>query len=81
MWARIKALCLHSTTIAWSYVLAAVGGILQVSDAGADVFNDQGFKDTIHTLIGDPLTFGRILLGISIINIIARLRTLRKAAP
>ena len=79
MWTRVKAACLNSATIAWSYVLAFVGALLQVVEAGADVFNDQGFKDTVHSLVGDAQTFGRILLAISVINIIARLRTLRKA--
>jgi hypothetical protein len=66
-------------TIAWSYLLAVVGAVMQFIDVAADVFNDQGLKDGIHAMIGDAQTFGRILLGISIINIIARLRSLRKA--
>ena len=80
MWIRLKAACLDSATIAWSYFIAFVGILLQLVDASSDVFNDQGFKDTVHSLIGDTQTFGRILLGISVINIIARLRTLRKVA-
>jgi hypothetical protein len=78
VWEKVKAFCLYSATIAWSYFLAFVGFAMQFVDASADIFNDPSFKDTVHGLVGDSRTFGQILLGISIINIIARLRTLRK---
>lgn len=80
MWKKAKAFCLHSATIAWSYVLLAVGGLLQVIDASADIFGDPTLKDTISAALGDAKMTGRIILGISIVNIIARLRSLRKAA-
>jgi hypothetical protein len=80
MWSKLKAFCLHSATIAWSYVLLAVGGVLQAIDAAGDMLGDPGLKDQITAAIGDARTVGRILLGISIVNIIARLRSLRKAA-
>jgi hypothetical protein len=80
MWMKLKALCLHSATIAWSYILMAVGGVLQTIDAAGDALGDPTLKDQIAAAIGDVRTVGRILLGISIVNIIARLRSLKKAA-
>jgi len=79
MWNRVKAACLHSATIAWSYFIAAVGAVMQGLDSILDILNDQSLKDNIHGIVGDTKTFGQIMLGISVINIIARLRSLRKA--
>jgi hypothetical protein len=80
MWMKLKALCLHSLTVAWSYVLALVGVFLQAIDAVADLVGDPSIREQVAAAIGDARTVGRILLGISIVNIIARIRSLRKAA-
>ena len=79
MWPKLKALCLHSATIAWSYLLMAVGSALQLIDAAGDALGDPSIKDQIAAAIGDARTVGRILLGIAIVNIIARARSLRRA--
>lgn len=79
LWTRLKALCLHSATIAWSYVLMALGSLLQLIDAAGDALGDPGIKDQVSAAIGDAKTVGRILLGISIVNIVARVRSLKKA--
>lgn len=78
MWQALKSFCLNSATIAWSYCLAFLGVVMQLIDSASDVLGDPSFKDTLHNWVGDAKTFGQIILGISIINIIARLRTLRK---
>jgi hypothetical protein len=80
MFAKVKAFCLNSLTIAWSYFLAFAGVILQGLDTIADALGDPGLKDQISASIGDAKTAGRVLLGISIVTIIARLRSLRKAS-
>ena len=80
MWARIKACCLNSLTIAWSYCLACAGAAMQGFDSLADALGDPGLKDQISASIGDARTAGRVLLGISVITMIARLRSLRKGA-
>jgi hypothetical protein len=80
MWARIKSCCLNSLTVAWEYCLAFVGVALQTIDALADLIGDPNFKDQLSAAIGDTKTVGRILLGVSIVTIIARLRSLRKAS-
>jgi hypothetical protein len=80
MLARVKAFCLNSLTIAWGYFLAIAGAVMQAIDTVADAFGDPNIKDQVSAAVGDPKTVGRILLGISIVTIIARLRSLRKAS-
>lgn len=78
MLARLKATCLHSMTIAWSYCIALAGALASIIDDLADMLGDPGVKDQIGAAIGDVKTTGRILLVISVVTIIARLRTLRR---
>lgn len=78
MIARIKAACLHSMTIAWSYCVALAGALASVVDDLADALGDPGAKDQLSAAIGDVKLTGRILLAISVVTIIARLRTLRR---
>jgi len=79
VWIRIKACCLNSLTIAWGYCMAFVGVMMQAIDVTADALGDPELKDQISAAIGDTRVVGRILLGISIVTILARLRSLRKA--
>jgi hypothetical protein len=76
---KFKAACLSSLTIAWGYCLALAGAALQVIDSVADALGDPGLREQIDSAVGDAKTAGRILLGISVITIIARLRSLRRA--
>jgi len=80
MWARIKACCLNSLTIAWSYCLVFAGALMQGLDSIADALGDPNLKDQISASIGDTRTAGRVLLGISVVTIVARLRSLKKGA-
>ena len=80
MWAHIKACCLNSLTVAWGYCLAFAGAVMQAIDTIADALGDPGLRDQISAAVGDTKAVGRILLGMSIVTIIARLRSLRKAA-
>lgn len=75
---RIKAFCLHSVTIAWGYVLAIAGSTMAFIDNIGDALGDPALRDQLSTAIGDAKTTGRILLGISVITILVRLRSLRK---
>lgn len=79
MWPKIKAACLHSLTIAWSYLMALGGVFMTGVDNIADALGDPSLKQQISDAIGDPKTIGRILLGVSVITIIARVRTVKKA--
>ncbi|WP_441237472.1 hypothetical protein [Bradyrhizobium sp. 930_D9_N1_4] len=78
MFARLKAACLHSMTIAWSYCIALAGALASIIDDLADALGDPGVKDQISSAFGDVKTAGRIMLVISVVTIIARLRTLRR---
>jgi hypothetical protein len=78
MWSKVKAACLHSLTIAWSYCLVVVGAAMQGLDTLALALGDPNLKDQISAAIGDAKTVGRILLGVSIVTMIARLRTARR---
>jgi hypothetical protein len=70
---------MNSLTIAWGYLLAFAGAVMQAIDSTADALGDPSIKDQISAAIGDAKTVGRILLGISVVTIIARLRSIRKA--
>jgi hypothetical protein len=80
MLAKIKKACLNSLTIAWGYCLALVGAALQIVDYVADPLGDPDLRSQIASAIGDTRIAGRILLGISLITIVARLRSLRRTA-
>lgn len=80
MFAKVKALCLNSVTIAWGYLLALLGVLLQVVDAASDVLGDPAIKDEVAAAVGDPTWSGRALLAISIVTLAARLRSIRKQA-
>lgn len=78
MWQKLKQFCLYSATIAWSYVLAIVSAVLFVVDNIGDLIGDPNLKDQIAQAIGDPKITSRLLLFIAVVNILARLRSLRK---
>jgi hypothetical protein len=78
MLAKIKAFCLNSLTIAWSYALAFLGLMLQLIDAAGDVLGDPAIKDQVTAAVGDPTWAGRVLLVISIVTLAARLRSIRR---
>ena len=80
MFAKLKTLCLSSLTIAWGYLLALVGVILQLVDAAGDVLGDPAIRDQVSAAIGDPTWAGRALLIISIVTLAARLRSIRKVS-
>jgi hypothetical protein len=53
--------------------------VLQVFDHIAVPLADPELRTEISAAVGDPRIAGRILLGISLITIVVRLRSLRKA--
>ena len=70
-----SALAWHSATVAWSYLLAVIGAVFQGIDSIGDALGDPNLKDQIAAAIGDAKTVGRILLGISIVTLVVRLRS------
>ena len=77
---KIKGICLSSLTIAWGYCLALAGVALEVLDYMEDPLSDPEFRNQIATAFGNSRTAGCILLAISLITIVARLRSLRRAS-
>ena len=75
---KVKAFCLNSLTVAWGYCLAFAGVMMQGLDTVTDALGDPNLKDQISASIGDAKLAGRVLLGISIVTIVARLRSIRK---
>lgn len=75
---KVKTFCLHSLTIAWGYVLAIAGGAMAFVDSIGDALGDPTLRDQLGAAIGDARTTGRVLLGISVITILVRLRSLKK---
>ncbi len=53
---------------------------LQALDFLPDILNDSNLQGSIHTELGNEVLWGRILLAIAIVTVIARLRSLKKAA-
>lgn len=80
MLTKAKTFCLNSLTIAWGYFLAFAGALMQGIDSIADALGDPNLKQQISDAIGDPKTVGRLMLGISVVTIVARLRSIRKAS-
>jgi hypothetical protein len=78
MFSRIRAACLNSLTVAWGYVLALAGILMSMVDNISEALGDPGLRDQISAAIGDAKTTGRVLLGISIITIAVRLRSIKR---
>lgn len=79
-WAKAKALAWNSLTVAWSYVMAAAGVVMQQLDGIADIFGDPDLKANLSTVIGaDTRTLGYVLLAISGVTLLTRLRSIGKA--
>lgn len=77
MWAKVKAFCLHSATMAVTYVLGAVGLFFEFVDAVSNVSGSPDFANWMsQALKGDTVLLGRVMIGISILVAIARLRTI-----
>lgn len=69
--------CLKSLTIAWSYVLAAVGAAMNWLDQIAAMINDSSFAQQVSNLLGtDPKTIGKWLMVVAAVNIVTRVRSM-----
>lgn len=77
MWSRIKAVCLHSATVAISYVTMSVGFVIDNLDSISTVIGTQDFKDNLAIIVGnDPVILGRWMMIVSVIVFIGRLRSI-----
>lgn len=79
-WEKAWALCGKSVTLAFSYVVQAIGWLLQWIDPIASMVGDPDLRTQItETLQANPKILGYVMVGISAITIAARLRSITKA--
>lgn len=79
-WAKVKALSGNSLTIAWGYFMAAVGFIGTWLEPLGNMVGDPEIKTQItNTLQANPQVLGYVLMVISAITIVARLRSITKS--
>lgn len=78
-WEKVWALCGNSLTIAWMYVVQLIGQALQWIDPIASMFGDPDLRAQVtETLGANPKALGYVLMLISALTIIARLRSFAK---
>lgn len=78
-WAKVWAICGKSLTMAWSYILMAVGAVFDQIDNIATTLGDPNFKQQVTTLIGsDPKVIGYFAMVVSAVTIATRLRSIAK---
>ena len=79
-WAKVWAVCGKSATVAWSYILAGVGAVVQFIDPVAAALGDPDLHDqATKFLAADPKILGYFAMFVSVVTIAARLRSIVKA--
>ena len=80
-WAKVWAYCGKSVTIAWGYLLGGFGWALAMLDPLANAVGDPDLKDKVTSLLqSNPAVLGYLTIGISVITIAARLRSIARGA-
>ena len=79
-WATLWAYCGHSATIAAHFVLGGIGTTVALLDPIARALGDPDLKDQIGAVTAhmDPKVAGGVLIAISVVTIVARLRSIAK---
>jgi hypothetical protein len=78
-WAKVWALCGKSATMAWSYILAGIGALVQFIDPLASAVGDPNLHDQVtQALASDPKILGYFAIFVAGITVAARLRTIGK---
>ena len=75
-WQRILAAGHDSATMVWSKFLLVLAGIVANLDSLADLAGQPQVKEYIDLAVGNPKTVALIMLGISLVTMLARFRTL-----
>lgn len=76
-WQTVWALCGKSLTLAWMYFIQFVGQLLTWIDPIAAAFGDPDLRATITESLGaNPKVLGYVLMVISALTIVARLRSI-----
>ncbi|WGR74351.1 MULTISPECIES: hypothetical protein [unclassified Bradyrhizobium] len=78
-WAKVWALCGKSLTMAWSYLIGAIGALLNQLDTIAATLGDPNFKQQVSDLLhADPKYLGYFMMVVSAFTIASRLRSIAK---
>src|SRR5262245_59341515 len=79
-WAKVSVLAGHSLSIAWGYFMALVGMLTQTIDVIGPMLGDPDLKQQLtDALSANPKTLGQVLMAISVVTILVRIRTLGKS--
>lgn len=80
-WSHVWAICGKSLTMLWSYVLGGIGGLFALLDRLGPVIGDPSLdlESKIRANL-TPTVAGYVLLGISLITIAVRVRSLGKSS-
>jgi hypothetical protein len=81
LWTKIKAACLGSITMAWSYVVTTAGALFANIESIAAVMGDPNLTAQLQAVVGDAKMLGKWLLTVGIVTAIARLKSLVLAKP
>lgn len=74
-WSKVWALCGKSVTMAWSYLLMALGGMFNQLDTIAATLGDPNFKQQVQDFLhADPKYLGYFVMVVSAFTIAARLK-------
>lgn len=80
-WAKLWALCGKSVTMAWSYLLGAAGVVFAGLDQLAFYAGDPTLGDQVKTALANhPQYIGYFTILVSVLTIVARVRTLGKGS-
>lgn len=80
-WAKVWAWCGNSATIAWSKIVGGVGAGLALLDPISTALGDPDLKTQATNLLqSNPKVLGYFLMGVSLITIFARIRSIGKSS-
>jgi len=76
-WEKAWALCGNSLVIAWMYIVQLVGQLFSWIDPIATFLGDPDFRAQMTEMLGaNPKVLGFVLMAISALTIVARLRSI-----
>lgn len=78
MWARIKAWCLNSTTMAWSYILMISGVFVSVGADAISLLMNTEFADAVRGALPEKWV-GWFVILIGAVTFLTRLRGVLEA--
>ncbi|MCA6108087.1 hypothetical protein [Bradyrhizobium cenepequi] len=80
-WRKAWAVCGKSATVLWGYVLSFLAAVWSILDPLAQLFGAPDIKQQILELLKDhPQYASYFLIGVSVVTIAARMRSIRKDA-